>query len=1292
MTLADFIDDPLDQDDPDIQMKITKKKEFNEFASKRSEPVPEKGQLYPQQECTVRQAIALRKPIVCIHLAGAGKTCIMAALAEYEKHNTPECKGVYIMEKGPATIDGIKNEIICKCVPDVYETKAIRMAKDTRSKKNNITREIGKWYKIVTYGTVAIKVANCINDIELKKEFGGITFFIDEVHNITAGSFVKTKKRKINIYEEISKLFNILDPFRMLFSATPIVNFTYELIPLLNLINPEYMQLPSPDKSWNFNKMTYNMLEPYMRGRFSYVRNLDTSIIQQSMGTEINFIYDIERPDPDKIDEWEKKILSKYVDEYGLIKSFDVEQPIPPMKTYKIKSELTLYFSFMSEHQKKGYRLALSHDRYGNVMGKKVKTDFRLDERQAAAGVFPDLSHGGIFPRQKQKKEDDSKRTDIGLSKYVDSPKNGEYKVIINVKNGEESLKPYLSDISKLKDLSCKFATIAQVEINAMKQKIGYKGCSFIFSDFFTGFGAILLGLVLSNNGFERYEPSSSEFTNEGGKLSICDTTNTRVLKSGFGKKARFAYLTSENSKNGVLIRELFNSDINVDGEYLQIIIGSEVARDGINISHILRGHMFNPDWNHSSSYQALNRFIRSTSHITIREKRINILRNQLELAGWDEEAIETEIANYKVIVQIYKHAAVYWEEFTPLDEASEYLIKLSKKQPYNFIEGDMDKYDKKGNFIKKVRGIYSCGLDDTMSVNSSESNSVEYWKPIESVDLDLYIYSERKDIENKYITRFMKQVSNDAFIHLKRNIREEDIDYSYDADYNIAEYMDRSKLPVEIDFSSYDLLYYHKIVDKCIEDIKKYIKIKSIINIKELKNIWKYPESEKYFPRLEDPEGTVFFQFKGEKRNIYYREIIIDKAIDKILLDKIPVSDRFGFLYYLYTDSINIYRQRDLPLSISKSNSELSIYNNIIIVTKKGDFNKYVENVTIDINEHYISELEDIDNPIDQFIKGKLNDDFVRFNDIVNKLSSKTKCKLVEKAIVDEINFNNKIEKDIIKKELKGSKASKYRENALDDKVDKIGKISYALLKKYKNYIFSVNELIKDINIISSTLATTKNKNDKIDELKTNINEDNEIIYGHTVMNVEKSMRGGAELYSKFKNVTAPIRLYKPSDKSWYEVNIGEAEFYAYRNYYVNKINERANELNKNDYWGIIINDKFYIHSKTEETKIAKHGGKDARSDKIKGCSSFDKIKLYQILMEQEYIPKKFENYADEDLKTTRIRTIEKFKTTGYEGDLDNYDDDDLKLLDKWFNSGYDREQLCEMIQKSFNKNDLIF
>jgi len=114
-------------------------------------------------------------------------------------------------------------------------------------------------------------------------------------------------------------------------------------------------------------------------------------------------------------------------------------------------------------------------------------------------------------------------------------------------------------------------------------------------------------------------------------------------------KELRYALLTSETTPSETAyILELFNSYENRHGEYIKVVIGSPVTRDGLNLANVLQIHLTGPGWNQASSYQSESRAIRSTSHVDLIEEE----RAKLIKMGEDPNKAY-------VTIKIYRHAAV---------------------------------------------------------------------------------------------------------------------------------------------------------------------------------------------------------------------------------------------------------------------------------------------------------------------------------------------------------------------------------------------------------------------------------------------------------------------------------------------------------------------------------------------------------------------------------------------------------------------------------------------------------
>nr|QBK93346.1 MAG: DEAD/SNF2-like helicase [Pithovirus LCPAC404] len=91
-------------------------------------------------------------------------------------------------------------------------------------------------------------------------------------------------------YMRIHYLFHLVKKSKqMLLTATPMENDPSEFAPLINLLNPSNLQI---DKSMNWDKVTGEQLEPYFRGKISYLRSMDTGVDVKVIGTDLEYKVD----------------------------------------------------------------------------------------------------------------------------------------------------------------------------------------------------------------------------------------------------------------------------------------------------------------------------------------------------------------------------------------------------------------------------------------------------------------------------------------------------------------------------------------------------------------------------------------------------------------------------------------------------------------------------------------------------------------------------------------------------------------------------------------------------------------------------------------------------------------------------------------------------------------------------------------------------------------------------------------------------------------------------------------
>lgn len=638
----DFIPVYPDVDVPEIQSLITAKKEFVEMEAQIREPAPKRGEYYKHQKLFMRLLLQY-DAIINIQETGTGKSCALIAAAEYMKKHPGNIRKVYVMEKGPSTKNDFKNQIICKCTDGEYETDIVKNAQYDKTRKGNITREIKKWYEVITYSAFANMVTkNNMTDEEIIKKFSGSLFFVDEAHNlrndkdVASDTDVGSDTDPTGVYGVIWRVFHLVKRSKFVVaSATPGINGVSEIPRMLNLVLPRHRQLPL---DWDYTKVTLGQMEEYFRGKIVFVRGLDTGAVPVFKGQTMDVEYKIDVPAAD----W---IAPQWV--------APEPQPMPPTHVKNIRSQVVVYPTMMSDHQSAAYEKARNDHTGVDTKGQNQKgqTNFRMGERQAATFVFPDSSYGGSIHVRK----DGSEIPTFGLGKYVQSTGDDQY-----VSTPE--FKKLLANPEQLAMMSSKFSDIMKVEEVST-------GCSFIFSEFLSGGGAILMGQCLEANGYSKYNEMSSVFvTTDVGETSICSgTSGTRTIRPDFHKKKRFALFTSKTSESKMAsILELYNSEENCYGEYIKVFIGSPVARDGINVFNVIEIHLLTAAWHPAGSHQALSRGLRSTSHAYL----ISLLCKQAVINGIDPDTVKIE-------VNIYQHVAISRGG----DSVDMYLYQMSEEK-----------------------------------------------------------------------------------------------------------------------------------------------------------------------------------------------------------------------------------------------------------------------------------------------------------------------------------------------------------------------------------------------------------------------------------------------------------------------------------------------------------------------------------------------------------------------------------------------------------------------------------
>lgn len=608
MDFHDYIINYALQDDENIQLKTSTRQEFFELKGSAIEEVPKKGEFFKHQDLFTRYLRQYDR-IFNIHETGTGKTGSLIDAAETFRRENIGIERVVIVEPGRPTLEDFKSQIV-KFNPELYGDNE---SKSDFIRKRNITKKVDKWYTLETYEAFSNKLSK-MGTQQMEMEFSNTLFFLDEAHRMR--NYGDSDKEDENIYINLWKLLHSAKRTKIVIgTATPLVNSVNDFVPLLNLLLPSDFQLPL--KNWDYSNVTLNQLEPYLRGKVSFVRSLDTGINIQNKGEKISYQHSYTKP----VEQENNPIpyITRTIDEEGNI--VDSEEPEQVMnETIEAKFDSDVDITLLPTSA--GGIKTLQNK--AMTKAREVKQSFELASRESSVFVFPDGSWGTE-----------------GFKKYV-KQEDGVYKF----RNDE--IKKYLTKDGKLSmmnlfTLSTKFWFYIKKESEASVRKA--PGNSFCYLEFVSGSGAILLGLLLELFGFENFTRRSSVFYNDKGE---------RVMQKSFKPKKRFALITSK-TENIDKILELYNSKENMDGNYLQIIIASKVARDGINLANTLRGYIMTPGWHESGTYQALSRFIRATSHKMLLDKKRKVDVEVYRLAA----CLNKDIFKTRVNMEIMKRASI---------------------------------------------------------------------------------------------------------------------------------------------------------------------------------------------------------------------------------------------------------------------------------------------------------------------------------------------------------------------------------------------------------------------------------------------------------------------------------------------------------------------------------------------------------------------------------------------------------------------------------------------------------
>lgn len=906
------------QDDPNIQQKIASFDEFNRLKSSAIEPFPTPGELFKHQQVITRLLLIYDRLFI-LHDAGTGKSCsIIAPMERYilMKNVIADTvdtltlsqrpiKNIVVIVTGPVLKAEFRRQIACNCTHNKYIPKKENNELPSRQL---ITRAINDKYKIMTYGELNKAVASR-TDEQLHEMFDRTFFYLDEIHTHTFDpkAYIKERATKnagtkelFRVYDSMHHLFHtIIGSIVCVGTATPMMNSPNEIIPLLNLINNNEMQIPFDTK---ISEKKYEEFEPYIRGKISYVRALNTGAKGRFIGENITI------PVTKAIDDG---FIKRESLQPLKPKSMVIARPSIHAKREEVISRTTgrrtisrrtpLSEAKTEERRIIPRRVNIEEERLPRKIGRKTPEDESSIENIVATKVNDNMFtletkvypcemgnfQSEVYEKYSQQLEDDAsiKNKDAfyfpsrKASTFVypngkivqDSEIDRDYITVdhAGLYHGTPELKKIIK--TNKSKLSTKFYEIFEILNNI-------NGCCFIPSDMARGMGAKIVAMYLEALGatiIDMPEPAfvsstpgveyaeldegmteedidteqmfGTDYCGTGTSQRLSQTFTSehqyrkRIVERAGGKYIPIAVITSNTGeKVSRHIKELNNSYENRHGKYLKAIIGSRQVQTGLNLANIICVIVVNPMWEVSSTYQAIQRAIRATGHRYLIDEKID----QLVKYGPNENDIE-----------------------------------FMKEQGISNTE--IQRFER-GMTEQEARSFVYIPIDIYQLVAISQNG--------DSIEKAIYINAERKNRNIAIIKRMLIKAAIDCIINKDRNFREDDIPGSVECMYGPCVKSCQLGNPRNITIGSYDP---KSIMHKIIDYIKNNIHIKGYFTIDELIDL--FPSHNPISVRIAlgmiaNEEIKFTDRFGYQKRLLYDNNIIfigkLGKGFDSLIYD----------------------------------------------------------------------------------------------------------------------------------------------------------------------------------------------------------------------------------------------------------------------------------------------------------------------------------------------------------------------------------------------------------------------
>lgn len=609
LSVSDFLVDYPTIDSPSFQHDINTKAEFYNNSLSPTEPLSEKKGKYFRHQEMARRLINNETPyskMLFEHDPGTGKTCIIAAIAEANKHmvNTP-----IVFVSSQIQELNLKKTISRECLPGKYldvTDEDISQRVRNRGYTSLINQDfefktLQKFsHKIMTTDNSGERINN-MSDESIIEMFSNRLIIIDEAHRVR-----QTVEQDSVVYEAFWRLLHVAKDLKViLLSGTPESDKARDFAYTMNLILPEDEQLPETDyddimfDEDELSSEGKEMLKKAVTGRVSYLRGVITGEVRVIENGQLN-------PWGEDYEDWRLATRSSVLeDEVVWTKGMKVV----PLRMSPFQERILRESSTKREVTRTGKE---------GVEGGA----FSSFEKEAAIFVWGDGSYGSEGFRRHVKSTGMEQTTAMRRLGLRAGRTSYEFKTREIRNDVRDNLQKY----------SAKFYYI----IEKLRELTTKGGKAFIFSPFIENGNLMLLTMIMKLVLGYR----------EGGEITDWERAS---------KTPRFVILSGSSGEgDNAMIRliDTFNHPNNKRGEYINVILGTEKISEGITLKGIREYFSFRADHRRKFILQAERRGARIGSHSQLPEAEKTMTVNRLVAAYSDGDVFAEEPTRD---IQIYR-------------------------------------------------------------------------------------------------------------------------------------------------------------------------------------------------------------------------------------------------------------------------------------------------------------------------------------------------------------------------------------------------------------------------------------------------------------------------------------------------------------------------------------------------------------------------------------------------------------------------------------------------------------